>query len=97
MPKTLLFSLNETKAYLFQPVIHEVTTVDALNASCKAWYDAVVKEDFGGHSPLTTPGRGWVDVRDVAYAHVRALEVPAAGGERIIICAGSFVWQDWRT
>jgi hypothetical protein len=77
-----------------QPVIHNVSTVDDLGVSCRAWYDAVVKGDFGG-SPLTIPGHGWVDVRDVAEAHVRALQIPAAGGERIIVCAGSYVWQDW--
>ena len=61
------------------------------------WYDAVVNGDFGGGSPLTTPGQAWTDVRDVAEAHVLSLEVPGAGGERIMICAGRMVWQDWRT
>lgn len=50
---------------------------------------------YGG-SLLTTPGHAWVDVRDVSEAHVLALEVPAAGGERIIVSGGSpFVWQDF--
>ena len=31
----------------------------------------------------------WVDVRDVALAHVLALEKPDAGGERIIVTAGA--------
>lgn len=48
-----------------------------------------------GGSPLTSPGHAWVDARDVAEAHVRSLEVEAAGGERIMICAGQMVWQDW--
>ena len=30
----------------------------------------------------------WVDVRDVALAHVLSLEKAAAGGERIIVSAG---------
>ena len=30
----------------------------------------------------------WVDARDVAYAHVRALEVPEAGGKRFFVIAG---------
>ena len=37
----------------------------------------------------------WVDVRDLALAHVLALEKPEAGGERIIISSGSWRWQDW--
>ncbi|PBK74752.1 NAD(P)-binding protein [Armillaria solidipes] len=81
--------------WVFGPVIHEVTTVDSLNSSSRFWHNAIVKEDFDGYSSLTTPGHGWVDVRDVATAHVRAMEVPSAGGERIIVSAGSWVWQDW--
>lgn len=37
----------------------------------------------------------WADVRDVATALVRALEKPEAGGERFIISAGPWKWQDW--
>lgn len=39
----------------------------------------------------------WVDVRDIADGHVRALEVPAAGGQRFILNGGFFIWQDWCT
>ena len=31
----------------------------------------------------------WVDVRDVALAHVLALKKPDAGGERIVVCSGA--------
>jgi nucleoside-diphosphate-sugar epimerase len=31
-----------------------------------------------------------VDVRDIALAHVRAMEVPEAGGKRFFITAGHF-------
>ena len=37
----------------------------------------------------------WIDVRDVALAHVLALQKEGAGGERIIISSGKWVWQDW--
>ncbi|VDC00846.1 unnamed protein product [Peniophora sp. CBMAI 1063] len=37
---------------------------------------------------------GWIDVRDIALAHVLAAQKPEAGGERILISAGDFVWQD---
>lgn len=33
-----------------------------------------------GFGPLDAPGHAWVDVRDVAETHVRALERPEAGG-----------------
>lgn len=32
----------------------------------------------------------YVDVRDVALAHVRAIEVPEAGGHRFFVTAGFF-------
>ena len=37
------------------------------------------------------PGSGWIDVRDVALAHVLAMEKDAAGGQRIILSAGDFI------
>lgn len=40
--------------------------------------------------PPTGPVFLWVDVRDAAMAHVRAIEVPEAGGERFFIVAGHF-------
>ena len=36
----------------------------------------------------------WVDVRDVAEAHALAFIEPAVGGERIIVSAHAFKWQD---
>lgn len=38
----------------------------------------------------------WIDVRDLGSAHVLSLLKEEAGGERIIVTAGKFVWQDWR-
>lgn len=37
----------------------------------------------------------YVDVRDIAHAHVLALQKPEAGGNRFIIAAGPFKWQDF--
>lgn len=39
----------------------------------------------------------WVDVRDIGIAHVRALQKPKAGGQRIIISGSptGFVWQEF--
>lgn len=36
----------------------------------------------------------WVDVRDVALAHVRAIEVAEAGGQRFFVTAGHFANKD---
>ena len=40
--------------------------------------------------------RNFGDVRDVALAHVRALELPEAGGQRFIAGTGPHTWQDAR-
>ncbi|KIK66138.1 hypothetical protein GYMLUDRAFT_239777 [Collybiopsis luxurians FD-317 M1] len=88
--------------WIFGPPIHEVTSPEHLNNSNRCWYKAVIKGNyyFGRDpkaDPEVDPGHGWIDIRDVAEAHVRALETPAAGGERIIVSAESpWVWQDFR-
>jgi nucleoside-diphosphate-sugar epimerase len=50
------------------------------------WYNTVVL----GKALDTVVGQSssWVDVRDLAVAHVKAIEQDAAGGERIIISSG---------
>ncbi|KAG6830276.1 hypothetical protein H0H92_001542 [Tricholoma furcatifolium] len=80
--------------FVFGPAIHELKNVDALNTSSRQWYDAVLV-DGKSESFLKTQGSSFIDVRDVAEAHTLALEKEAAGGERIIISAASYVWQDW--
>ncbi|TRM58151.1 hypothetical protein BD626DRAFT_512334 [Schizophyllum amplum] len=82
---------------IFGPVIHEVTTPSALNFSAIAWYTCVATPDMGGKPKEFILARRlcWVDVRDVAEAHVRALEKEAAGGKRIIASAGSLCWQEF--
>lgn len=37
----------------------------------------------------------WIDVRDLAEAHVLAIKKQEAGGERIIVSEGPFKWQDF--
>ncbi|EEB90816.1 hypothetical protein MPER_10931, partial [Moniliophthora perniciosa FA553] len=81
--------------WVFGPHKHDAARPEDFSPGTpQIWYWVVVRgEHVLGES---TPGDGWVDVRDCAEAHVRALEVPAAGGERIITCAGSpFKWQDF--
>ncbi|KAF8917831.1 hypothetical protein CPB85DRAFT_1373979 [Mucidula mucida] len=77
------------------PTIHEVSDPSALNTSAKQWYNTVAKEDNGLSPEALLTGSCWIDVRNLGEAHVLSLEKAAAGGERIIISAGHFVWQDW--
>lgn len=41
------------------------------------------------------PGSNWVNVNDVADAHVRALEVPEASGQRFLTSAGPYSGNDF--
>ncbi|KAG6880899.1 hypothetical protein C0993_003801, partial [Termitomyces sp. T159_Od127] len=78
---------------LNEPTIHEVKTPETLNTSLRLWYDVVV---VGGQpEEFLKTGLAFIDVRDVAEAHTLALEKEAAGGERIIISSGPFIWQQW--
>ena len=41
-------------------------------------------------------GYSYIDVRDLAAAHVKAIETEAAGGERFLtVVQPPFNWQDW--
>ncbi|KAH0589925.1 hypothetical protein H2248_000115 [Termitomyces sp. 'cryptogamus'] len=80
--------------FVFGPAIHELESPDALNTSLRQWYDAVLGNNQN-ETFLKVQGSAYIDVRDVAEAHTLALEKEAAGGERIIISVGSYVWQDW--
>ncbi|CEL00426.1 hypothetical protein ASPCAL00028 [Aspergillus calidoustus] len=81
--------------YIFGPTIPDVKGPDSLKSSSALFYNAVVNNNnFFGTDPLTSPSHAWVDVHDVAAAHVKALETPGVARERIIVSAGSWVWQD---
>ncbi|EAU83930.1 hypothetical protein CC1G_10335 [Coprinopsis cinerea okayama7 len=82
--------------FVFGPPIHEIgASPMTLNSSMVHFWVNVISTD----TPKTKEGlsfaASWVDVRDVAQGHVLALQKEAAGGERIILSEGSFVWQDW--
>ena len=64
-----------------------MNTVDELPSSCSAWYNHVIKSTSCGGDVLTD-ALAWVDVRDLALAHVIALEQEEAGNEHIIVSAG---------
>lgn len=56
----------------------------------------MVHADKLSDEQLLMGGTSYIDVRNLADAHVLALEKDAAAGKRIIISAGEFTWQDWR-
>ncbi|KAJ7761665.1 D-lactaldehyde dehydrogenase, partial [Mycena metata] len=75
------------------PPLHDTPTPDALRTTARVFYTNLTQPG----TPQTIGGNEgfWIDVRDVARAHLLCLLTEAAGGERLIISAGSFVWQDW--
>jgi nucleoside-diphosphate-sugar epimerase len=71
-----------------------VTSPENLNLSLSYFWGTVASGEPKTREELGTPS-AWVDVRDISEAHVLALEKEEAGGERIFISAGSYVWQDF--
>ena len=76
-----------------QPPIHELSSPESLNTSLADWYKTVLVPAAPGAT--FTGVSSWIDVRDLAEAHKLALETVEAGGERLIISAGPYKWQDW--
>lgn len=88
--------------WVFGPPIHQIADIKTDNSSFRLLHSAITKGEFAsfdGDDPAKVPGHGWVDVRDIAEAHVRALvSVEEARGERTVFCEGGdspFVWDDW--
>ncbi|KAI0271288.1 D-lactaldehyde dehydrogenase [Gloeopeniophorella convolvens] len=75
------------------PPIH-VPSIKELNVTSLDFYSTVVLGKKG-NVVLMGDNSTFVDVRDVAMAHVLAGEKPAAGGERITVSGGSFFWQEF--
>ncbi|CRG86757.1 Putative NADPH-dependent methylglyoxal reductase GRP2 [Talaromyces islandicus] len=72
--------------FVFGPVIHYLNSLDSLNTSNERIHDLATGKAKDGLPPTGT--FLWVDVRDTALAHVRAIEVPEAGGSRFFTTAG---------
>jgi nucleoside-diphosphate-sugar epimerase len=75
--------------FAFGPVIHYLSSLDAINLSIRPIGD-IIQGNAKEKLPPSGPCCLWVDVRDVALAHVRAIEVPEAGGQRFFSVAGQF-------
>lgn len=68
---------------IYGPLLQPDTTLDSLNTSSQR-----ILRIYQGHSPQGPTGSPmYVDVRDLAEAHVRSLTAPAAANQRIFIVA----------
>ncbi|KAI9850777.1 MAG: methylglyoxal reductase (NADPH-dependent) gre2 [Thelocarpon superellum] len=85
-PKFSLSTINPPMVY--GPVVHHLSSLDSLNTSNQR-----IRNLIQGKNKEEIPDSGvflWVDVRDAALAHVRAVEVPEAAGKRFLATAGLF-------
>ena len=84
---------------VYGPPIQEVDVtkgVEGLNTSIKRLVSSVQGRDPNFAPKVATPGLpAWVDVRDVAEAHLRSLAVlPAGVSERFLLCGGVDYFED---
>jgi len=73
---------------VFGPVVHYLNSLSALNTSNQR-----IRDIMTGASKDKLPPQGislWVDVRDIALAHVLAAEKPEAAGKRFFVLEGYF-------
>ncbi|KAM7200734.1 putative NADPH-dependent methylglyoxal reductase [Rhypophila sp. PSN 637] len=86
-PNFDIATINNT--YTFGPLQRSLPNLEAMNTSNHRIRDLVQGKMRGEITP-TAPVFTFVDVRDVALAHVRAMMVPDAGGERFYLVSGYF-------
>ncbi|KAJ4256157.1 methylglyoxal reductase (NADPH-dependent) gre2 [Fusarium torreyae] len=83
-PNFSLTAINPPMIY--GPVIYPVKSLDSVNTSNQLLANVISGKHKNGLPPTARPL--WVDVRDVALAHVKAIEVDEAAGKRFFVCAG---------
>lgn len=73
---------------VFGPIHPKLQTLDTINTSNQR-----IRDMMQGKAQDEVPPSGvhvWVDVRDLALAHVRAAERPEAAGKRFFVTAGYY-------
>ncbi|OAA41362.1 NAD(P)-binding domain protein [Metarhizium rileyi] len=78
---------------VFGPVAHHLASLENINTSNERVV-ALVRGAWSDEIPATGPITVWVDVRDTALAHIRAMEKPDAGGKRHLTIGGRFKHRD---
>ncbi|KFH46010.1 NADPH-dependent methylglyoxal reductase-like protein [Hapsidospora chrysogenum ATCC 11550] len=82
-------------AFLPGAAPRSIKSLNTSNALVHAVVSAPGGGSNGGDAPIPpTKGPVWVDVRDVADAHLRSLSTPEAGGERFLLAAGVYCNQE---
>ncbi|KAJ3519299.1 hypothetical protein NMY22_g13267 [Coprinellus aureogranulatus] len=92
-----LVSINPPFVY-GPPLQPNIPSPSELGCTQLIWWNTVVRSTAGEKTRESIGpegGSGWVDVRDVAEAHLRALEREGVSGKRIIVSGGDYIWQEW--
>ncbi|KAH7382882.1 dihydroflavonol-4-reductase [Cadophora sp. MPI-SDFR-AT-0126] len=84
-PQFTLATINPVM--IFGPATYHLDSLDNVNTSNAVFRDMIQGKMKSGIPPNAFQ---WVDVRDVALAHVRAIEVPEAAGRRFLTAAGPY-------
>jgi len=71
------------------PVAHHLPSLDAINES-NARVVRLLRGEWKDEIPSQGPVSIWVDVRDVARAHILAMDKPELGGKRLFTTPGYF-------
>lgn len=88
-PKFDLVTVNPP--LVFGPVVHHLASLDSINTSNERIVALVQGRWRTPDGVLPDTGNvNWVDVRDVAEAHVAAVERPELGGRRLFATAGPY-------
>lgn len=87
-PNFKLTTVNPS--YVFGPQAFASTIGDLINTSSDILYSILKLKP---NEKLPEHKGGFVDVRDVAYAHLVAFEKPEAAGQRLLLNSGPFVTQ----
>ncbi|ROW17290.1 hypothetical protein VPNG_01284 [Cytospora leucostoma] len=75
---------------VYGPVVHHLASLATINTSNER-YVALVQGKWKEAGAIPATGAfNWVDVRDVAKAHVLAFEKPEAGGHRLFVTEGYY-------
>jgi nucleoside-diphosphate-sugar epimerase len=74
---------------VFGPVVHHLNALDSLNTSNERIRDYIQGKVKGEKELPTTPIPIWIDVRDLALAHVKAIETSSAGGKRFFVVSSN--------
>ncbi|KAL2816817.1 NAD(P)-binding protein [Aspergillus cavernicola] len=89
-PHYSLTTMNPPMVY--GPIVHHIKDLDGLNTSNER-----IRDIAFGKAKDSCPFTGvfvWVDVRDLALAHVLAIEKPEAGGQRFCVSPGQYSNKD---